>query len=194
MHRNNLGTRVPEERSSCNRVDYDLPYRLERKPELDSRNSTTQNVTNQKELGQNAGLSTSKIGIGSSGAGRLANDDSKMRIVGATGNLGPGRLVRGHDTQRASEVIINQQGRSWKPSSSNKKISPEDDQVAQRLDLTRRKLHEGYQQAENAKRQRTIQIVDLPDIPKEGSYKGKVNGSCQAKPGLQNWHLHQNKR
>eukprot|EP00249_Psilotum_nudum_P020462 c27715_g3_i2 orf=1003-2484(+) len=195
MHRNDPGTRAPEERSSSNRVDYDLPYRLERKLESNSRTSTTQNATSQKELGQNAGLSMSKIGIGGSGPGRLTNDSSKMRVGAVTGNLAPGRSARGHNNQKASEMIINQQGKSWKPSSSNQTSPPADDkQVTQRLELARRKLHEGYQQAENAKRQRTVQIVDLPDLPKEGLCRGKVNGSGQMKSGLQSWHLHQNRR
>ncbi|XP_020527370.1 probable mediator of RNA polymerase II transcription subunit 26c isoform X2 [Amborella trichopoda] len=36
----------------------------------------------------------------------------------------------------------------------------------QRLASARKRLHENYQEAENAKRQRTIQVMDIHDIPK----------------------------
>ncbi|XAR69540.1 hypothetical protein NMG60_11001170 [Bertholletia excelsa] len=39
---------------------------------------------------------------------------------------------------------------------------------AARLEAAKRKLHERYQQAENAKRQRTIQVMELHDLPKQG--------------------------
>ncbi|XP_062179928.1 probable mediator of RNA polymerase II transcription subunit 26a [Phragmites australis] len=35
-----------------------------------------------------------------------------------------------------------------------------------KLEAAKRRLHEGYQEAENAKRQRTIQVMELGDIPK----------------------------
>ena len=38
--------------------------------------------------------------------------------------------------------------------------------VRTKLEAAKRKLHEGYQQAENAKKQRTIQVIELHDIPK----------------------------
>lgn len=37
-----------------------------------------------------------------------------------------------------------------------------------RLEAAKRKLHERYQEAENAKKQRTIQVVELHDLPKQG--------------------------
>ncbi|WOL01837.1 putative mediator of RNA polymerase II transcription subunit 26b [Canna indica] len=43
----------------------------------------------------------------------------------------------------------------------------EEDSVRARLEVAKRKLHEGYQQAENAKRQRTIQVMELQEIPKQ---------------------------
>ncbi|GMI78821.1 hypothetical protein like AT5G05140 [Hibiscus trionum] len=41
--------------------------------------------------------------------------------------------------------------------------------VQQKLETTKRKLQERYQQAENAKRKRTIQVMELHDLPKQGS-------------------------
>ncbi|CAJ1967873.1 unnamed protein product [Sphenostylis stenocarpa] len=44
-----------------------------------------------------------------------------------------------------------------------------DDASAQvKLEATKRKLQERYQQAENAKRQRTVQVMELHDLPKQG--------------------------
>ncbi|KAF8398204.1 hypothetical protein HHK36_017130 [Tetracentron sinense] len=40
--------------------------------------------------------------------------------------------------------------------------------VRVKLEASKRKLHEGYQQAENAKKQRTIQVMELHDLPKQG--------------------------
>ncbi|XP_004249724.1 probable mediator of RNA polymerase II transcription subunit 26b [Solanum lycopersicum] len=44
------------------------------------------------------------------------------------------------------------------------------DEDAERLNLeaTKRKLHECYQQVENAKRHRTVQVMSLKDIPQQG--------------------------
>ncbi|KAK3006584.1 hypothetical protein RJ639_016901 [Escallonia herrerae] len=40
--------------------------------------------------------------------------------------------------------------------------------VQVKLEVTKRKLQESYQQVENAKKQRTIQVMELHDIPKQG--------------------------
>ncbi|KAL8460067.1 hypothetical protein ACS0TY_031834 [Phlomoides rotata] len=39
--------------------------------------------------------------------------------------------------------------------------------VPMKLEAAKRKLHERYQEAENAKKQRTIQVVELHDLPKQ---------------------------
>ncbi|KAK3028001.1 hypothetical protein RJ639_039091 [Escallonia herrerae] len=51
--------------------------------------------------------------------------------------------------------------------------------VQVKLEVTKRKLQESYQQVENAKKQRTIQVMELHDIPKQGL--GHKNP--QKKPG-----------
>ncbi|XP_074555766.1 putative mediator of RNA polymerase II transcription subunit 26b [Curcuma longa] len=43
----------------------------------------------------------------------------------------------------------------------------EEASVRAKLEAAKRKLHEGYQQAENAKKQRTIQVMELQDLPKQ---------------------------
>ncbi|XP_057770439.1 probable mediator of RNA polymerase II transcription subunit 26b isoform X2 [Salvia miltiorrhiza] len=41
-----------------------------------------------------------------------------------------------------------------------------------KLEVAKRKLHERYQEAENAKKQRTIQVVELCDLPKQNLARG----------------------
>ncbi|OAY68467.1 putative mediator of RNA polymerase II transcription subunit 26b [Ananas comosus] len=54
----------------------------------------------------------------------------------------------------------------------------EEASVRAKLELAKRKLHEGYQQAENAKKQRTIQVMELQDIPKQ-AHQNRVQQNRQ---------------
>ncbi|TYG96623.1 hypothetical protein ES288_A11G366000v1 [Gossypium darwinii] len=54
--------------------------------------------------------------------------------------------------------------------SQQDKLKPSDEAAVQRkLEATKRKLQERYQQVENTKRKRTIQVMELHDLPKQGS-------------------------
>ncbi|KAK9057769.1 hypothetical protein SSX86_022607 [Deinandra increscens subsp. villosa] len=61
-----------------------------------------------------------------------------------------------------SKRPVTPQQRLQKPASSDGEI------VQDKLEATKRKLQERYQQAEQAKRQRTIQVMELHDLPKQG--------------------------
>lgn len=54
--------------------------------------------------------------------------------------------------------------------------------VQVKLEATKRKLQESYQQAENAKRQRTVQVMELHDLPKQGL----AHRNPHVKPGNHN--------
>ncbi|XP_015158374.1 probable mediator of RNA polymerase II transcription subunit 26b [Solanum tuberosum] len=54
------------------------------------------------------------------------------------------------------------------PTQQNKLKCPDEDAEHLKLEATKRKLHECYQEVENAKRQRTVQVMKLKDIPKQG--------------------------
>lgn len=58
---------------------------------------------------------------------------------------------------------------------------PKDDKIdMDRLNSARKRLHENYQEAQNAKKQRTIQVMDIHDIPKpKNSYFPKNKGGFQ---------------
>lgn len=96
---------------------------------------------------------------------------SSSRIT--TGS-GPGRPpisseYKGYrdNVQHRTDLSRNQ----TKPNSfalQNKSRSPEDAYVKVKLEAAKRKLQEGYQQVENAKKQRTVQVMDLQDLPKQG--------------------------
>uniref|UniRef100_A0A0A9E014 Uncharacterized protein n=1 Tax=Arundo donax TaxID=35708 RepID=A0A0A9E014_ARUDO len=49
-----------------------------------------------------------------------------------------------------------------------------------RLDSARKRLQENYQEAQNAKKQRTIQVMDINDIPKPKNRNAFIRkgGSC----------------
>ncbi|XP_059640447.1 probable mediator of RNA polymerase II transcription subunit 26c [Cornus florida] len=52
----------------------------------------------------------------------------------------------------------------------------------ERLASARRRLHENYQEAENAKKQRTIQVMDIHEIPKpKNAFFGKNKGGFQGR-------------
>lgn len=59
------------------------------------------------------------------------------------------------------------QNRAVAPQQNNFKTT-DDDSVQKKLEVTKRKLQERYQEAANAKKQRTIQVMELHDIPKQG--------------------------
>ncbi|XP_052174909.1 probable mediator of RNA polymerase II transcription subunit 26b [Diospyros lotus] len=79
--------------------------------------------------------------------------------------------------------------RSDKATIQKKPVAAQQDKLkclddAARLEAAKRKLHERYQQAENAKRQRTIQVMELHDLPKQGLAHRNPN----TRPGNHNRH------
>ncbi|CAJ1915878.1 unnamed protein product [Sphenostylis stenocarpa] len=63
----------------------------------------------------------------------------------------------------------------------DKSMHSDDVATQQKLEATKRKLQESYQQAENAKRQRTIQVMEINDLPKH-----VVHRNPHQKPGYHN--------
>ncbi|KAJ9180957.1 hypothetical protein P3X46_009138 [Hevea brasiliensis] len=71
------------------------------------------------------------------------------------------------------------------PSGQQNKFKCSDEIAVQmKLEASKRKLQERYQQAENAKRQRTIQVMELHDLPKQGL----VQKNPHMRPGSHNRH------
>ncbi|XP_042485934.1 probable mediator of RNA polymerase II transcription subunit 26b [Macadamia integrifolia] len=104
---------------------------------------------------------------------------------------GPGRPPKQSSEIKASNQMKAQQkmdptGVKTRPVSGQQdksKLSDENS-VRAKLEAAKRKLQEGYQQAENAKKQRTIQVMELHDLPKQGLGQRHPH----VKPGNHNRH------
>ncbi|XP_073132122.1 probable mediator of RNA polymerase II transcription subunit 26b isoform X2 [Henckelia pumila] len=62
------------------------------------------------------------------------------------------------------------------------KSSNNEDSVQMKLEAAKRKLHERYQEAENAKKQRTIQVMEIHELPKQNLAQRTQN----TRPGSHN--------
>ncbi|KAJ6380770.1 hypothetical protein OIU77_029632 [Salix suchowensis] len=106
-------------------------------------------------------------------------------------NSGPGRPLKQNVEQkmnqepkliRKTDNITSQ--RNPPTGHQDKLKSSYEVDVQMKLEATKRKLQERYQQAENAKRQRTIQVMELHDLPKQGH----VLKNQPIRPGNHNRH------
>ncbi|XP_065853576.1 probable mediator of RNA polymerase II transcription subunit 26b [Euphorbia lathyris] len=89
---------------------------------------------------------------------------SKPPISGS----GPGRPLKqksNNESKVERKIIIQRKASNIQ---NDKFKCPDEAAVQTKLEATKRKLQERYQQAENAKRQRTIQVMELHDLPKQG--------------------------
>lgn len=110
--------------------------------------------------------------------------------------FGPGRPHRLHSESIGSEmrpkqlqdISVDQTRRRSKPTTPNQPSGPHDQssfrvklELAKnaKLEATKRKLQEGYEEFSNAKQQRTIQMVDPQDLPKQGNRSLQPNGKAR---------------
>ncbi|KAL0928885.1 hypothetical protein M5K25_000815 [Dendrobium thyrsiflorum] len=85
---------------------------------------------------------------------------------------GPGRPLKPSPVQKPNTQFSNVQ-RKLSNGPMEKSKNSEEASVDAKLEQAKRKLHERYQQVENAKRQRTIQVMDINDLPKQSNMKPK---------------------
>ncbi|PVH32664.1 hypothetical protein PAHAL_9G454800 [Panicum hallii] len=108
--------------------------------------------------------------------------------------FGPGRPQMMHLETKGSEMRPKQQEQDVsvaqrRPKPTMPKPSPKHDENSVRaklelakeakLEATKRKLQEGYQEFNNAKKQRTVQMVDPQDLPKQGNPNPALNGKAR---------------
>jgi len=108
--------------------------------------------------------------------------------------FGPGRPQMMHSETQGSEMRPKQQEqdvsvaqRRLKPTMPKPSPRHDDNSVRAKLELakeakleaTKRKLQEGYQEFNNAKKQRTVQMVDPQDLPKQGSQNPALSGKAR---------------
>ncbi|XP_066388042.1 probable mediator of RNA polymerase II transcription subunit 26b isoform X2 [Miscanthus floridulus] len=117
--------------------------------------------------------------------------NSGAQVKASSAAFGPGRPQMSHHTgPKCSEVKPKQQQdvsvaqRRPKPTMPKPPTQHDENSVCAKLQLakdakleaTKRKLQEGYQEFNNAKKQRTIQMVDPQDLPKQGNRNLALNG------------------
>ncbi|GAB4851779.1 hypothetical protein Ancab_031179 [Ancistrocladus abbreviatus] len=104
---------------------------------------------------------------------------------------GPGRPVKTNGMQKVgSEAKFIQKSDK---ATMLKRSGPQEeklrcsanDAVQLKIEATKRKLQERYQQAENAKRQRTVQMMEFHDLPKQGP--GPKNGHGKSSNFNRHW-------
>ncbi|KAA8517917.1 hypothetical protein F0562_015395 [Nyssa sinensis] len=100
---------------------------------------------------------------------------------------GPGRPTKLKLEQKVNNEMKFQQKpdkvtlQKTPPSSQQDKLRCSEEA---KLEVTKRKLQESYQQAQNVKRQRKIQVVESHDLPKQGIQ----HKNPHVRPGNHNMH------
>ncbi|XP_057547624.1 probable mediator of RNA polymerase II transcription subunit 26b [Amaranthus tricolor] len=82
--------------------------------------------------------------------------------------IGESKMVKEPNPQQKFRKPLDQRR---PPPQHEKAQSSSEIAVQEKLEATKRKLQERYQHAENAKRQRTIQVMEIHDLPKQGLSK-----------------------
>ncbi|CAK7340286.1 unnamed protein product [Dovyalis caffra] len=147
-----------------------------------------ENITKQKQHTPNGANALSK----DSKSQQIRRQEAVVKASKpSNANSGPGRPLKQNAEQkmnqepkliRKTDKITSQR----KPPTGQQDKFKSSDEVAvqMKLEATKRKLQERYQQAENAKRQRTIQLMELHDLPKQG----QVQKNQPMRPGNHNRH------
>ncbi|KAJ8503881.1 hypothetical protein OPV22_004767 [Ensete ventricosum] len=120
--------------------------------ELETRQSKPHNISIEQAKSQS--IMGKRSMITESGPGRPVKYTSEQNVCS---KVKPGPRQDTAATLQRKPPMIPQ----------NEPIYSEEASVRAKLEFAKRKLHEGYQQAENAKKQRTIQVMELHDIPKQ---------------------------
>ncbi|KAK7267171.1 hypothetical protein RIF29_19836 [Crotalaria pallida] len=137
-----------------------------RRPSLDG-----QNIAKRKPRASNE----ANIFAKDSKTQQSKNNEASVRLnKSVTTDSGPGRPPKSN-LQKKSKMEPKMQPKIEKnavqkrPQVQQDKFKRSDDAAVQvKLEATKRKLQERYQQAENAaKRQRTVQVMELHDLPKQ---------------------------
>ncbi|XP_054781963.1 probable mediator of RNA polymerase II transcription subunit 26b isoform X2 [Prosopis cineraria] len=122
------------------------------------------------------------------------NEASVKLNKSATVGSGPGRPLKSSMQRRENMEprMLQKMDRSGVPKrpplagQQDSKCSY-DASVQMKLEATKRKLQESYQQAENAKKQRTIQVMELHDLPKQGGINHRNTPFKPMKNHNRNW-------
>ncbi|CAN1337558.1 Probable mediator of RNA polymerase II transcription subunit 26b [Linum perenne] len=132
---------------------------------------------------------------------QIKSQEGSMRLnKPSNNNSGPGRPIKQNLEQKVNNSSMLQRrsdhqiGSQSNPSSGQQQQNVSFCNLQQfrtatgnmKLEATKRKLQESYQQAQNAKRQRTIQVMELHDLPKQGIANRNPN-TMKHGSGNRNW-------
>ncbi|KAK4281977.1 hypothetical protein QN277_013414 [Acacia crassicarpa] len=119
---------------------------------------------------------------------------AKLNKSATTVGSGPGRPLKSSIQQRENVEprMLQKMDRSGVPKRplagpQDKLKCSEDASVQMKLEATKRKLQESYQQAENAKKQRTIQVMELNDLPRQAGIGHRNTHFKPMKNQNRNW-------
>ncbi|PKA67151.1 putative mediator of RNA polymerase II transcription subunit 26b [Apostasia shenzhenica] len=101
-------------------------------------------------------------------------------------DFGPGRPSKLAPEQKLSTEVSGVHRKSSNTPQDVKSKNMEEASVRAKLEIAKRKLQEGYQLAENAKKQRTIQVMELHDLPKQPHAYRPTSG-MKPKNQFKNW-------
>ncbi|MCO5575881.1 hypothetical protein L7F22_029687 [Adiantum nelumboides] len=189
------GHTTPEERGSATRDVYPPSGTFGKGNSL-MKGQTSQCDKAHRDVDNGWGLQAPKGMVNAIKPGRQRTEVSKLKPTsGGKHASSRDAVVRTNSVQRAAMINAS--------SSDKSSLLCEKNEVDQRLEIAKRKLHQGYQLAENAKKQRTVQVLDFQEGVKAGQFvKGKVNPPVQYKRippaqnsvGFQNSYGSQNRR
>ncbi|KAH7290102.1 hypothetical protein KP509_30G031900 [Ceratopteris richardii] len=169
------GLMTPEERGSVTRDVYP-PGKFEREA------STLGGHSSRHDKGQSArdnrcSLQEASKGSTSGSSAQQHGDVAKLKLT-----------TEGRQVQNSRHVVMNNAHIVQRPevrakiADKSSLMKSDKTQIDHKLEIAKRKLHQGYQQAENAKKQRVVQMLELPDGVKAGqAVKGKANLPGQSK-------------
>ncbi|KAI4325609.1 hypothetical protein MLD38_030991 [Melastoma candidum] len=115
---------------------------------------------------------------------RLSNGNSEpMRLSNPSGDRKINMELK-PQPRRLEKPATTMQGWASGCLQDDSKCMDKEAAAQMKLEATKRKLQERYQQAENAKKQRTVQVMDLHDLPKQAANRRNP----PSKPGNHNRH------
>ena len=162
-------------RESGRRASQDNQHIVEMKIQA-SANDTNTDIKGQQAMKHESTVKLTKLVNTDSGPGRPPKTTMQIKVT-----------VKQKMPQKIETSVIPKQ-----PQASNQdKSKPSDDSSLKvKLEAAKRKLQERYQQAENAKRQRTVQVMELHDLPKQAVAHRNPHG----KPGMHKRKLNNGRR
>ncbi|RWR74783.1 putative mediator of RNA polymerase II transcription subunit 26b [Cinnamomum micranthum f. kanehirae] len=153
--------------------------------EENGRKPVSENYDRKRKLNDTNAPKENKIQISKQVAGAKQTKPSNNNF----GRERPPKFSSDHKADGDNKLPPQQSELLWvqkkPPTVQQDKSLSSDDLVQMKVEASRRNLQERYQQLENAKKQRTIQFMELHDLPKQSPPSQR---NSHFKPGIHNRH------